>query len=235
MTSLLIGVPVLGRPQNAPPLVESIRATAPGAEVLFLASLFDHDQIEACLDLGEPADAVMVMPFEAGPGDFARKHNAGFEVAQARGHSLYFTGADDLRFRPGWLEALLACLAANPAAGVIGTNDLGNRQTVLGYHSTHSLVTRAYIEAEGGYVGGQGKVFWDGYDHQQVDCELVETAKARGRYAHCHQAVVEHLHPLWRKAKSDPTYERALARGREDRALFRSRQHLWENEKRAVA
>ena len=49
---------------------------------------------------------------------------------------------------------------------MIGTNDLGNRQTVLGYHSTHSLVTRAYIESEGGYVGGQGKVFWDGYDHQ---------------------------------------------------------------------
>lgn len=174
MSSLLVGVPVLGRPGNAAPLVESIAATSPEASILWLCSEYDEAQQEAsAAAVRKGWDIFTVMPFAAGPGDFAKKHNIGCEAARDLDYDLYFAGADDLLFHPGWLEACLACLEANPAAGVIGTNDMANPSVKAGLHSTHSLVTRDYIEREGGYVGGRGKVFFEGYDHQY--CNPPET------------------------------------------------------------
>ena len=231
MADVAVICPVLGRPQNAAPLADSLFATAPDAWLLFLCSPDDDEQHQACDAVSRDHDQARwaVMEWEPGPGDFARKINLGYlNTAQC---GLVLLGADDLRFHPGWLEAVEA-VAAEYDCGVIGTNDRANPAVKQGIHSTHPVVRRCYIDEHGGYVGGQGRVYFEGYSHQWTDTELVETAKARGCYAHAHDAIVEHLHPMYRRdIAMDDTYRLGQAGQREDRALYQARRHLWERER----
>ena len=227
---ILIVVPVLGRPDRAAPLVASVQAaTQCEWRLVFVATHGDRAEVDACVAVARGTSRVQVhmCDWPAGPGDYARKINWAYSQAA---EPYVLCAADDLRFHPGWDAAVLE-LADRLDVGVVGTNDLGNNLTVMGRHSTHPLVARCYIEVLGGYVGGQGRVYFEGYDHQWADNELVQTAIARGCYAHAPGAVVEHLHPLWGKAQRDATYAKALARGDDDRRLFESRRGLWELER----
>lgn len=217
MTEIAILIPVLGRPRNAAQVVDSIAASSrTDPRVVFVCSPGDTDEIDAC----RATDAdTMIVTWDPGPGDYARKINAGFRHTSEQ---FVFTGADDLRFHPGWDTAALEHAGA---AGVVGTNDLGNRQTMNGLHSTHSLVWRPYVNLVGAtFHDGPGVVLHEGYDHQYVDTELVAVAKSLGRWAWAGDAMVEHLHPFWRKGEQDATYAKALARSREDRRLFQERE-----------
>lgn len=227
MTAVAIVVPVLSRPRNARPLVESVlRATTVEWDLVFVCSPGDTEQIAACDDIALwPNVDILIVDWPAGPGDYARKIQAGYDLTDA---PYVLLGADDLRFHPGWDTAALA-VAREFDVGVIGTNDRANPSVIAGNHSTHPLVARCYIDTHGGSVGEPGVVYHAGYDHQWVDSELVETAKARGCYAHCHDSVVEHLHPLFNhRVQSDSTYERGQQGGQTDRDLYESRRHLWE-------
>lgn len=223
MTALLVGVPVLGRPQNAAAVAANLREATPGAHIYFLCSLDDEAQQGACLDAMTKDDLLSVMPEPAGLGDFAKKHNTGYRTAVAGDYEWYFVGADDLVFHPGWFDR---CLEAHRKAGacVIGTRDLGNPRTANGWHSTHFLVHRDYLEC--GTVDEPGKLLHEGYSHEFVDDEAVQTARARRTYA-TSQAVVEHLHPDWGKAEWDDTYRKAQSGRAADQALFHSRRHMW--------
>lgn len=226
---ILIVAPVLSRPQNARPLVESlVTATEASWRLVFVCTPGDTAQITACDDLAGFAGVdVFVVGWPAGRGDFARKTNYAFEMTA---EPYVLLGADDLVFRPGWDRAALA-VAREFDVGVVGTNDRANPTVIAGRHSTHPLVARAYVDAHGGYVDGLGKVYFEGYDHQFVDTELCATAQARGCYAHVHGAVVEHRHPIFdRTVPRDETYRKGQAEGAADRALFASRRHLWERQ-----
>jgi hypothetical protein len=222
--AIAILVPVLGRPQRAQPLVDSIRAsTTLPYTLLFLCSRTD-DALEAYAALSE----THVCPFDPGPGDFARKMNLGFRLT---GGDFCFLGATDLTFTAGWdVEALR--VAEETGAGVIGTQDRANPVVKKGRHSTHPLVRRAYIERCGGTVDGSGQIYCELYDHQCVDNELIETAQHRGEWAFAPNSVVIHHHPFYdRQAKMDATYEKALAKGKEDIRLFQRRRRLWVRER----
>ncbi len=217
-------VPVLGRPQNAAPLVDSLLASTNQAILTFVISESDMDERRAC---GETIADFITVPWQPGPGDYARKIQAGYDWTD---EPLILLAADDLRFQPGWLEAVER-IADEYDVGVIGTNDNANPSVKAGRHSTHPVVRRCYIDRYGGSVGEPGQVYHQGYDHNWVDCELVETAKARGCYAHAHDALVTHHHPLYdHRVKRDATYAKGNAHERQDAALFRSRKHLWEQE-----
>lgn len=221
MNDIAILIPVLGRPANTAPLVTSIeRATTVAHRLVFLCSPDDHRQIQAARTTG--AD-VIVMDDGPGRGDYARKMNRGYrETAEP----LVFLAADDVRFRAGWDEALLA--ACEYDVGVIGTDDLGNAKVRAGQHSTHSLVRRCYVEAMGATGDREpGLMLHEGYWHNWVDNELVEVAQACGCYMHEHAAVVEHLHPFWRKGEDDGTYERGRSHYPDDRRLYVQRRRLW--------
>lgn len=222
-------VPVLNRPQNAQPLVTSFLRSDADAYLWFVCSPGDKEQIDACYRLTQESGfdvsvSVLHIPTHPGPGDYARKIQRGYEATE---EPLVLLAADDLIFHPGWLEAVEA-IADEYDCGVIGTNDMANPLVKRGLHSTHPVVRRCYIDKHGGVAGEPGTVYHQGYDHQWVDCELVETAKARGCYAHAHDAIVEHRHPLYdRKVASDATYKKGQAKGSEDRRLYESRKHLW--------
>ncbi len=186
--------------------------------LLFLCSPDDDDEIAACSEAGD----VLVVDWPAGPGDYARKINAGY---RATAEPFVFTAADDLSFHAGWATAALA--AAETGASVIGTDDLWNPAVRRGEHSTHSLIRRSYVDLEGASWDGPGIVYHEGYDHQFVDTELVAVARQRGAWAFCAGARVEHLHPMAHKADMDDTYRKGLAKGRDDRRLFDARRRLY--------
>lgn len=215
--AVVVIVPVLRRPHRAAPLAESVQATS-SARVLFVASPNDVAEQDAVRATG--AD-LLVMDKPHRCGDYARKINAAYRTTT---EPLMFLGADDLRFHPGWLEAALEALG--DGIGVVGTNDLTNPRTMRGEHSTHSLVTREYVDVFG-TIDEPRKVLHEGYRHEYVDDELVGTAKKRGAWAFAAHSYVEHLHPMAGKAPMDPLYAAQAERMRMSRNLYRRRRLLW--------
>lgn len=214
MSEVAILIPVLNRPHRVAPLLDSIRAATPQPHrVLFLTDPFDTDEIaeiEACGAWHERTG-----------GNYARKINAGIDLTD---EPLIFTGADDLNFHPGWFDAAKQCLT--PGIGVVGTQDLCNARVKRGEHSTHSLVTREYVD-RCGTIDEVGKLLHEGYPHEFVDDELIETAKSRGAFAFAHESVVEHLHPLAGKAPMDDLYAAQRVRMKQGRRIFNRRRALW--------
>lgn len=218
---LLVVAPVLGRPENAQRVCDSLRdATHVDYRLLFVCTHGDDDEIAAVRATG--AD-MLVVPWAPGQGDYARKVN----LAYARGREPWlFQAADDLRFEPGWDETGLA-VGERTAAGVVGTNDLGNPRVRSGKASTHSFVRRAYVEDPGAVWGEVGTVLHAGYHHNFCDEELVNLAVSRARFVFARRCIVEHLHPHWGKADDDDTYRLGQGTFRLDQALYGRRQRGW--------
>ncbi len=213
-------VPVLGRPARVPLVIANVAETTEKPyRLLFVASEDDTDEIEALTQAG--ADFITV---PKGRGSWACKVNDGF---RATDEPWVFTGADDLKFHPGWFDRALVW--AGPDTRVIGTNDICNHRVMTGLHSTHSLFRRDYVEAFG-TIDQPGKLIHEGYPHQFADDEAVMTAKARGVYVHAYDSIVEHLHPLVGKAPDDATYRKGRARTAEGQRLFAQRRKLWTDE-----
>lgn len=212
-------VPVLRRPARAAPLVESFAAaTPPPYRVVFVCSPGDQAEIEAV----RATDATLIVaPFEVGPGDWARKVNLGY---RSTSEPLMLLCGDDIAPRPGWADEVRR--AAALGWGVIGTNDLGNPQVMAGATSTHPVVARWYAD-EHGTVDGPGMVVSEAYAHNFVDDELVETAKARGLWAFCNTAILEHHHPNWGKGEMDWVYALGREGFESDRWQNELRSRLW--------
>ena len=218
-------VPVLARPGNAKPLFDSLSASGADARITFVCTGGDKAQIRACEATGAN---VIVVGWKAGPGDFAKKINEGFRRTDSE-H--FFMGADDIDFAPGWDTA--AFLQMRGRVAVVGTNDKANRQVMSGEFGTHCLISRAYIDEQGGTFDKEpGVVLHEGYDHNYVDRELCDVAKARRAFAFASRSIVSHRHPLWKTASWDPTYRKALARFHEDQLLFGQRTAAWKSRKR---
>lgn len=210
-------VPVLRRPHRVAPLIESLETSDADAALLFIVSEDDKEMRRAVYESGGNS---IVVDWPGGtPGDYARKINAGY---RATTNPYLFTGADDLHFHKGWLDAALR----QQPARVIGTNDLGNERVMRGVHATHSLVQRRYVQ-RCGTIDEPDKVLHEGYQHEFCDDELVGTAKKRGVWAFAADSIVEHLHPAWGKAPTDELYEAQRQRMDASRRLFQRRRRLW--------
>lgn len=217
---VVIIVPVLRRPRNAQRLVTSVvSSTDEGvARVLFVGSPGDDEEHAACRRTG--CD-LLVIDRRPATGDWARKIN---EAYRRTTEPYLFLGADDVLFRPGWWPAARRHLDAG--AEVVGTNDLGNPRVMRGEHATHFVVARSYVD-RCGTIDQRGVVLHEGYAHEMVDDEFLQTAEYRGVYAFAEDCHVEHLHPNWGKADSDPLYAAQRARMRQGRRLWLQRRHLW--------
>lgn len=218
MSDLAILVPVLRRPHRVKPLLESIAAATPGEpRVLFIADADDDDELAALSEVG--AEYLKLEP----PVSWARKINAGYEATT---EPFLFIAADDLAFHPGWFARAMSYM--RPGIEIVGTNDICNPRVMCGQHATHMLIRRSYIERQSGVIDEPGKVVHEGYPHEYADDELVQTAMARGVYAHAFDSIVEHLHPLVDKAPDDDTYRLGRSQTRVGKRLFYSRRHLWQ-------
>lgn len=226
MSNLVVLVPVLSRPQNVQPLVESLVAnTDADFRLVFVCSPDDDEERTACR--ATEAD-VIVVAWQPGRADFAKKINLAFSLTDEK---WLFQAADDLAFGKGWDTAAFA-EAARHKVGVVGTNDLHNPSVMRGKHSTHTLFSREYIETYGGTVDNSGVVFSEAYCHQFTDTEFIETATMRKQFVFAARSIVEHRHPHWGLAPMDDTYEKATKDTKEDGALFARRRLVVQGRRR---
>lgn len=211
---VVILVPVLRRPHRVRPLLDSVeRATPQPHRVVFIP---DPDDVTEIVELeAQQAEFMSVA------GNYSVKINAGI---RATDEPLIFIGADDLDFKPGWLEAAAALL--DDRIAVVGTQDLCNPRVIAGQHATHFLVARWYVE-ECGTIDEPGKLLHEGYPHEYTDDELIGTARKRGAWAFAADSVVEHLHPLAGKAPNEGLYLDARRRLAQGRPIYNRRRHLW--------
>lgn len=207
-------VPVMQRPANAKPFMESLRASTGLAEVYAVADIGDTDTINAW----KAEHAIVLVTAGETPGTFAEKVNIGYRESQQPW--LFLTG-DDVRFHAGWLDHAQA--VAGEQFHVVGTNDLANPRVVAGEHATHMLIRRSYVDEHGASWDGPGVVAHQGYRHWYVDDEIVTAAKQRDAWAMALGAIVEHRHPMFGTAESDAVYELGQSRAATDRKTFRAR------------
>lgn len=220
MLDLSILVPVLRRPGNILPLLDSFAAaTSCEYEVVFLVSTNDREELRALQSTDRPNFRYLILP-PHDIGDYAIKINHGYRHSTGEWMLL---AADDVKPHRRWWENSEQFRSTH---GVIGTQDMGNRRVRRGYHSTHTLVSRHYADTYG-TIDEMGKVLHEGYPHAYVDDEFVATAKFRGQWAFSHASLIEHLHPDWGKSTLDSTYEKSKVSMSPGRALFISREHLW--------
>ncbi|MEM6329881.1 MAG: hypothetical protein AAF790_06500 [Planctomycetota bacterium] len=215
-------LPTLGRPHRVAPLLANIaEATSGPHRVYFVAEPHDTATIEAVE--ASPAELIL----NRGPGSYASCINTAYH---ATSEPFFFTGADDIRFTPGWLPAALAEMD-DPAIGVVGTVDPLHE---FPDQSTHSLVRRRYIAEESGCFDLPNTVLYP-YHHGYCDTEFLAVAKARGAYVYCEQSRVEHHHPGWDwlgnvrsdDERYDATYAKGNSRHWEDLQTFLSRSRAW--------
>jgi hypothetical protein len=214
-------VPVLHRPQNVKPLMESLTASTGLATAWFVCE--EHDEAEIA-EVVEHGGEVLTFP-EC--HTFAEKVNAAYSWRGVNAGDwdpapwVLLVG-DDVRFRPGWLDAALD-VARRYHADVVGTNDLANPRVMRGEHATHPLIRRSYIDELGASWDGPGVVCHESYRHWCVDDEIVTVAKQRGVFQSALASQVEHLHPIAGKSEMDEVYELGQKHAEEDRKLFERR------------
>jgi glycosyltransferase involved in cell wall biosynthesis len=207
-------VPVMQRPQNAKPFMESLRASTGLATVYVLADAGDVDTKEAWRAAG--ADEVRTGTHET----FAKKVNEGYRISS---EPWLFLAGDDVRFHAGWLDYAQAVANDHPFIDVVGTNDLANPRVLSGQHATHMLIRRSYIDEQGASWDGPKTVCHEGYRHWYVDNEIVAAAQQRQVWAMALGSRVEHRHPLFGTADNDTVYELGQSHQKQDYALWRQR------------
>lgn len=214
-------VPVLNRPQNVEPLIDSFKRGCPDdSHLYFIATLGDEDERDALMGIAPELTNIHSFSVSEELGSWPSKINKGVEMVQA---NWYLFAADDVTFTPGWWERTKE-LRDDPLIGVIGTNDSaagrGNPRVAAGEHTCHPLVRAAYIR-DHGTADAKGKAVHEGYRHWCVDDELVWTAKLRHAWAFCRDAVIEHHHPYWTPGMDwDSTYALGESKAKEDMALW---------------
>lgn len=208
-------VPVMRRPQNAAPFMESLRASTGLATVYAVVQEGDDDTSAAWVQAG-----AVVIGVDEDVTTFAQKVNAGYEMTPTSEPWLFLVG-DDVRFHAGWLDHAQA--VAGDQFDVVGTNDLVNPRVTSGEHATHMLIRRSYIDEHGASWDGPKVVCHEGYRHWFVDNEIVAAAQQRQVWAMALGSRVEHLHPLFGGADTDEVYELGRSHEKQDYALWRQR------------
>ena len=208
-------VPVMRRPLNAAPFVESLMASTNRAVVAVVADEDDNDTWRAWLqELVRGRGRVFRSSWPDPGGTFAQKVNLGYRMAPLT--PWIFVCGDDVRFTPGWLEAALLT-----GQSVVGTCAPGTG--VSDTFSPHLLISRTYVASLGASWDGPGVVCHEGYRHNYVDNEITAVARQRGMWAMAWDSIVEHHHPFYGPAADDPVYRLGQASVDADAMLWTQR------------
>lgn len=210
-----IYIPTFGRGHKLVSYVEHIKEMTPGERIVLILEAEDTLSIEEA----KKTDATVVINHRV--HTYAGSINSAWEAMDS---DLFFAGADDLRFTPGWYETALSKMKNNIM--VVGTNDLHNQETIRGEHATHYLVRGHYIRNVGGTIDKSAPVLPEVYDHNWTDREAILTAQKRGVFAPCLESIVEHLHFVFGLAPMDPTYEKSRVHVNEDQRIFEQRRSI---------
>lgn len=218
--SIGVIVPTFGRASRLSLVADNIHtATEVVHEVIFAVEVDDLASIDAATEVGA---SVVV---NGRTRNYAGAANSAYEQV-GPAFDFLFAGSDDLRFHLGWDTEALRRM--DDQVHVVGTNDLLNPYVARGWHATHYLIDRRYLDDEGGVVDqGPGSFLCESYRHLYTDTEFIGTAKARARFRPCLDSVVEHMHFLNGKSERDAGYDRGYSHEEDDSLLFDERKALW--------
>jgi glycosyltransferase involved in cell wall biosynthesis len=213
--SVDIYIPTYGRADKLPGVLANIEEnTKPDHRVVFIVETDDTHSIAMVEKLGK-------FVINKRSKTYAGAINSAWEELQS---DLFFCGADDLDFKPNWLEEAMKCL--DEKHRVIGTQDLHNPEVIAGEHATHYLIDGNYIRDLTGTIDQTYPVLYE-YDHNWTDREFIGTAKFRGEFKMCPTSVVEHLHFSFGLSRMDATYEKTRKHITEDQRLYEKRRDKW--------
>lgn len=229
MDDVAVIVPVMQRPQNVAPLVESFNATNDGtAKLYFVCDPDDDAEIAAVRAAG-------LEPLISHRGHtFGQKANVGYEETP---ESWLFLCGDDVEFTPGWLAE---ARKLSDRYHVIGSNDsergrIRNPQVATGRHADHWFTRRAYIDDDGSSLEGPGVFCPEAYGHWYTDKEVIGLARARGVFGFADECRVIHHHPGYdgdeQARQDDPVYMKAVDWQERDRIKFMQRVPLIEQQR----
>lgn len=220
-----IFIPTFRRSYKLLDYIGHVREVTPLAR--HIVCIVERDDMDS-YHIARGAGAIVVINHRS--PSYAGSINSAWECLQP---DMFFCGADDLRFNPGWLEEALANVttADHPfhqdTPVVIGTNDIHNQEVARGEHATHYLVSKGYIEHFGGVIDKSAPVLYEGYDHNWTDREFIGTAKLHGSFLPCLTSVVEHLHFTFGLSQMDDTYQKTRRAVDQDQQLYEQRRPLW--------
>lgn len=209
MRELDVIVPVWGRPELLRPMARSLVDTTP--ETVHLTLVISPNDpaglTPASVVSAAGCGRAILTDWEGGTrGDYARKINLAYEHGDS---PILFLGATDLIFHPNWYGAAKKRLVGT--IQVVGTNDGGNVRTATGRHSTHTLVTRAYVE-EHGTIDEPGKVLHEGYWHEYCNPPDAPIWMADLTFRHLGDVRVGDEVVGWERVAAGSTTLRALRR-----------------------
>jgi hypothetical protein len=230
MREVAVLVPVMKRPQNVKPLVDSFNVTTNigEANLYFLVDPDDDEEIAAIKDAG-----ASYLVSDRGP-TFAAKLNSGFRQTT---EDWVLAVGDDVEFTAGWFDA---ARRLSDRYDVIGTNDaypgeVRNARVAAGVHADHYFVRRSYVDDEGATLDGPGVLAAEAYYHYFVDCETVQLAKALGRFTPCLDCRIIHHQPRYEGRPedwdADPIYVKGGEYAKQDDIKFKQRSALIESRK----
>jgi hypothetical protein len=207
-------IPTLGRARQASANICELMALAvpAGVEMLVIAAAAEKDT-ETLWTLRPLVDSIGI-ELVIRPGDGGTAAD-GWNLAYRRAHFLYadwfVLGADDIRFRDGWLAAALAVIGRKTL--VVGLND--GDHTDLTAYAPHYMAHWKFTESVLG-----GRMVPEGYRAWWFDREVCERAQDLDAYEPAWAAYAEHWHPDWGLAKMDETYRSGESHHDADRAIY---------------
>lgn len=194
-------------------IIPSVRPEGTIRAVESIFSSVDVD-IEVIVVTEEPVEIEGTINVVAS-GTPVEKWNIG--AAHATGWFLV-TGADDIVFQDGWLDAAVRSLKKIDGEGLVAFNDLS---PLAGKLATHYMVTRGYAVADWG-----GVLSIPAYSGAFMDNEATARSMRDERFIYAEDAVVDHQHPFWEKGKTDEFYDLGMSWYEDGEATF------WEREGR---
>lgn len=206
--AVAIFIPHLNRTHLLKSLIENIREVTPEPHEIYFMTKNENSRT-VIKEMG----AKLIE--DEGNTDYVTRMNAMFRKTT---EPYVFTGSDDSLFHKNWLPPLLK-LAEEYS--VIVPDDM------LNPNGTQALISRKYIEEQGGCVDCDNLLFHPEYVHDFCETEQFETAMSRGVFARCMDSVVEHLHWANGKAPHDDDYKIKEQYTDVGLKLFESRKHLW--------
>lgn len=226
VTELTIIVPTRSRPSSVERVVAAWEATGAfdeGAELLFVVDEDDPEYLAYCEALGSSTGASVGwtslpvwMPLvpklnEAALGVLADEPDL---------FAIGFAGDDHLPRTPGWVKRYLVNLTINET-GIVSCPD--------GYR-TDDLPTQWAMTSD--IVHALGRMVPAPVEHLYCDDAIRQLGEAADCYTYLPDLLIEHMHPVARKAPSDAQYERVNSRTqyRGDRRAY----HLWREQQLAA-
>lgn len=215
---IAILVPTYGRPQRLQTVSDNIhKVTKYPHHVYFIIEQNDrsYDEIKPLLE----KDSFI----ESGGNTYVSAINYGFKMTT---EPFVMLGSDDIEFTEGWDEAMMHKFE-NKATGVVGhMDDWPISRT--GFHGSHLLIRREYIDGFSGVVDEPNVVYSSQYHHIMCDIETEQTAIKRNAFAFATTAIIHHHHWFNKQAEYDETYKRATSVQSHDEGVYRERRHMFE-------